>query len=218
MNWVQRNYFLIMQDLDRATHLYDVPKRELVLVLDFYAKHGVAPALCTTGPIFDVGLTKDYLEGDRPDEPDWFFKGTSVYEKNIEQFLMGLRDHYQRMTSNHILTILRYPTGSSGVYRIQLDCAQGANKPMFSDAALEAFSQVMRYNNDDGALDRAYTPAYARTIREYRNQCQAAGQEPSMQAEMASLFRRIEAFKNSDRWTEEFGGTHSDDDDDLENL
>ena len=213
-NWVQRNYFLIMQELDRATDLYSVPKRELVLELDFYAKHGIAPALCTPNPIFKVGVTKDYLEGDRPEEPDWFYKGTDVYDSNIKTFLTGLRDHYQRMTSNHVLTILRYPTGSSGIYRIQIDCAEGANKPMFSDAALEAFSQVIRHNNDDGSLDQAYTPAMARSIREYRDKCRGAGEEPSFQADMAELARRIQAFRNSDRWQEEFGGSSSEDDDD----
>ena len=177
MNWVQRNYFLVMQELDRVTHLYSVPKRELVLVLDFYAKHGIAPALRTPNPIFEVGVTKDYLGDDRTKEPDWFFKGTDVYLIKVERYLTGMREEYELMTSKHVLTMLRYPTGASGVCSVHFDCAQGVDKPMFSDAALEAFSQIMRYDNDDGSLDQAYTPAFARSIREYRDQCRSAREE-----------------------------------------
>jgi hypothetical protein len=32
---------------------------------------------------FKVGLTSRYNEGSRPDEPDWFSKGTSVYSLSV---------------------------------------------------------------------------------------------------------------------------------------
>lgn len=62
--------------------LYDIDKQELVLELDFFATEGSAPAL-REPPEFKVGITKRYFEGDRPEEPDWFYKGTEVYEKNV---------------------------------------------------------------------------------------------------------------------------------------
>ena len=197
-----------MREIDWLTRLYGVPKRESLLELDFYAEHGTAPALRKPNPFFRVGATKDYLEGDRLAEPDWFLKGSDAYQINIKSFLTGLRDHYQRMTSNHALVIVRYPTGTSSIYRIMIDCTQGANKFIFSDAALESFSQVMR-DNDDGSLDQVYTPAFARAIREYRDNCRSSGYDSSDAAETADMVRRARAFLNSGIWKAEYDGSSS---------
>ena len=149
VNWVQRNYFFILQQLDRVTHLHHVPKRECLLILDFYAERGTAPALCTPVPIFEIGVTKDFIDGDRHSKLNWFFKGTNVYKTNLQTFRKSLRGHYPRVTSNHLLTIFRYPTGTSGVCNIEFGCAPGSSHSMFSDAALEAFSQAIRHDKDE---------------------------------------------------------------------
>ena len=206
-NWVELHYFLIMHELDRLTHLYGVPKRELVLELDFYAKHGTVPALCTPDPFFKVGVSKDYFEGDRPEEPDWFFKGTSEYQSHIRIFVTGMLDQYERTTPNQILVILRDPMGNAGIYRVQ-DGVHGTNTSLFSDAALEAFSQLMRHDNDDGSLDQAYTPAFARVIRKYRDKYRSTGENPSLQADIAL------AFRISDLYQAGFDGSSNNDDDD----
>jgi hypothetical protein len=49
---------------------------------------------------FKVGLTSRFFKGSRLDEPDWFFKGTSVYESNVGRWLMGANERYGRMTSD----------------------------------------------------------------------------------------------------------------------
>lgn len=50
----------------------DESKKELIVELDFHGAGGIAPALQILCPEFKVGLTKDYLEGNRRDLPDWF--------------------------------------------------------------------------------------------------------------------------------------------------
>ena len=206
------------------TQLYNVPKRELVLELDFLTdKQGIAPALCTPSPIFHIRLTKEYLEGDRPVEPDWFFKGTDGYQNNINAFLIALRDQYQRMTSNHLLAVLRYPSSNSMVHRVQLDSGDASHKSMLSDAALEAFSRVMRsHDDDDGCwlqLEQEFTPEISRRFRDYRDQCyRGAGRGPSHQDAMANLARQVHAFPNSDlerQMRAEFGSDSDGDNDDA---
>lgn len=85
MSFVKSNYYDIMKELDRITEEEDVEKQELLLEIDFFASEGSDPAL-RDPPEFKVGITKRYLEGDRPDEPDWFYRGTDVYDKNISFF------------------------------------------------------------------------------------------------------------------------------------
>ena len=194
VNWVQRNYFFILQQLDRVTHLHHVPKRECLLILDFYAERGTAPALCTPVPIFEIGVTKDFIDGDRHSKLNWFFKGTNVYKTNLQTFRKSLRGHYPRVTSNHLLTIFRYPTGTSGVCNIEFGCAPGSSHSMFSDAALEAFSQAIRHDKDDSSLDRTFSPEFASRIHEFRDICRREGEAPLLEDEMASIARQAESF------------------------
>jgi len=143
MNWLTRNYVDVMRELEKTTREQDINKQELVLELDFRAVNGVAPAL-KQPPEFKIGIAKQYFEGDRVAEPDWFFKGTDGYEDNVKPFRLGLQDHHNRMTDSHVLIIVRHPVDGAGVYRVQLASCEDGSKPMlFSDQALEAYSRVL---------------------------------------------------------------------------
>jgi hypothetical protein len=110
------------------------PKKELVIVLNFYED---APALRDE---FKVGLTSRYLKGSRPDEPDCFFKGTSVYEGNVGRWLLGANEHYGRMTSDRLLAFCRYGDGSSGVYKLSLMNPE-SGKELLSDEAVDCIGR-----------------------------------------------------------------------------
>jgi hypothetical protein len=101
LNFGKTNYYAIVDGCYKKKQEYNVPKKELVIIPNFYA---VATALRDE---FTVGLTSRFLKGSRPDEPDWFFKGTSVYESNVGRWLMGANEHYGRMTSDRLLAFCR---------------------------------------------------------------------------------------------------------------
>jgi hypothetical protein len=153
LSFVIINYYDIMKEIVRITQEKGIDKQELVLEIDFFANKGSAPALRDPAE-FKIGITSRYLEGDRPDEPDWFYKGTSVYDSNIKVFIAVLSDRYHRMTSDRLLTVTRYASGSSsGVHRLFL-MTEVDGTPLFSDDALDAFARAM--NNDDSRLEQVF--------------------------------------------------------------
>jgi hypothetical protein len=152
LSFVIINYYDIMKEIVRITQDKGTDKQELVLEIDFFANKGSAPSLRDPAE-FKIGITSRYLEGDRPDEPDWFYKGTNDYDSNIKVFIAVLSDRYHRMTSDRLLTVTRYASGSSGVNRIFLMSEVGGT-PLFSDDALDAFVRAM--NNDDSRLEQVF--------------------------------------------------------------
>jgi len=166
-SFITDNYYDIMKQVERVTREQNVDKKEVVLELDFHANdQGYAPAL-QDPPIFKVGITSQYLTGSRPDELDWLPKGTDVYENNIKPFLALLQDQYQRMTSDHLLTIVHYPGGRSGVYRVQIK-SEDSKKSHFSDTALDAFRWAV-LDSDDSRLCQVYGRSQREYIRARRN-------------------------------------------------
>jgi hypothetical protein len=112
LSFCQENLYQLLVEAYRKTKHYDVKKSELVLEIDFCDKatglHGE----------FKIGLTKNYFDGNRPDEPDWFYKKEEVYERNIQGWVMGLRDHYRRVIKYHRLVTCRYADSHSGSSRV----------------------------------------------------------------------------------------------------
>jgi hypothetical protein len=83
---------------------------ELVMEIEFFYR--APPAL--RGEI-KIGLTKNYLDAKRSDEPDWFYKGDEVYyESNIQGWPKDLQDHCNRVTNDQLLAIYWYADGNSG--------------------------------------------------------------------------------------------------------
>jgi hypothetical protein len=134
MSFVKMNYYSIVDECYKKCKEYNVPKKELVIEINFF---GDAPALRDE---FKVGLTSRYLEGSRPDEPDWFSKGTSVYKSNIGRWLVGAKDHYDRMTSDRLLAFCVYGDGNSGVYKLSL-MNPGTGKELLSDEAVDCIGR-----------------------------------------------------------------------------
>jgi hypothetical protein len=154
MSFVKTNYYSIVDECYKKCKEYNVPKKELVIEINFF---GDAPALRDE---FKVGLTSRYLEGSRPDEPDWFSKGTSVYKNNIGRWLVGAKDHYDRMTSDRLLAFCVYGDGNSGVYKLSL-MNPVTGKELLSDEAVDCIGR----EDHDGMvaiLGQMQTDAYYR--------------------------------------------------------
>jgi hypothetical protein len=205
LSFVIINYYDIMKEIVRITQEKGIDKQELVLEIDFFANKGSAPALRDPAE-FKIGITSRYLEGDRPDEPDWFYKGTSVYDSNIKVFIAVLSDRYHRMTSDRLLTVTRYASGSSsGVHRLFL-MTEVDGTPLFSDDALDAFARAM--NNDDSRLGKVFgNKSKAITVRRDMEMSgrmlqQIMNGQPdgdtSFLADMARLRESLDAFMATD--------------------
>jgi hypothetical protein len=208
------NYYDIMLQVDRiTTDTTNVDKKDLLLEIDLKAdpQKGSAPAL-REPPEFKVAPTRGYLEGTRPDEPDWFYKGSKVYEKNVRQVLAGIRDHHERMTSNHILVLARYPDGQTGIYRIHL-MSETTGVPLFSDEALDAFSRAMK--DDDSRLGTVFGPGQSKNIAGRRDfEKHQRLRDLMEQPDMLQLSNRINQLMQTDQWRqmqEEFGDSEDED-------
>ena len=143
--FVNRYYYEIVCAMIRKMRMDNMDKKELILELDFYGAS--APAL-KERPEFKVGMARRYFEGSRPDEPDWFGKGTDFYEENIEGWLAALRDQYNDTTPNHLLVLAREPGGNSGMYSVNLVSDETTMTPLFSDEAVDAFERAVMYGDD----------------------------------------------------------------------
>jgi hypothetical protein len=126
-----------MKEFDRIMREKKIGKQELLLELDLYPdEQGSAPAL-RTPPEFKVGITRRYLEGI---ETKWYDADS-------------IQDHYQRMTSNHLLILVRNPDRSSSIYKLQI-MLPSTGVGLYSDEAMDAFSRALR--NDDSRLRQVY--------------------------------------------------------------
>jgi hypothetical protein len=125
-------------------------KSELLLELNFKPnENGIAPALQEQTE-FKVAKTRDYFEGSRPNEPDWFFKIETEdqeifrYENCVDPVVANVKDVCTRLTKNHILCLVRFPSIVS-VMRLQMAEPDNGNE-MFSD---ETFNAIRSAINDD---------------------------------------------------------------------
>ena len=159
LNFLKCHYEPIMLELIRICDETGLNKKEMLLQADF--KPGpegeMAPALSGK---FKIGVTRRYLEGDRPDEPDWFVKNEdeACYKTNIASFLPALRDQYDIMTNNNLLLYCRFNIGHS-VKRTSLE-------NMFSDEAFEAFQKATK-EHDYGPMESLFSPAIVEKIKRF---------------------------------------------------
>jgi hypothetical protein len=212
MAFLQTNYYEIIKTLELQTRDGTVDKKDLLLEVDLMVDRdkGSAPGL-RTPPEFKMAPATSYMHGKRPNEPDWFYKGTEVYTNNINNMLSGLRDQHSRMTDDRILTLVRHPTGDSSVYRICL-MSQDTGMALFSEEALQAFRRAV-VHHDDSQLASVYSPEQARSITSRRDY--EIHRNPEFQQDMAGFFQRISTFMQSDegkRIQAEGGGDDDDDD------
>jgi hypothetical protein len=97
MAFMESNHFDILKEVYKKTHEYNVPKKELLVEIDFY---GDAPALRNE---FKVWLTSGFFEGSSvADAPDWF--RTNAHGKDV-------RELYEKATSDDFLVVCRASNG-----------------------------------------------------------------------------------------------------------
>ena len=96
-------------------------KSDVLLEIDFVPdESGSAPAL-KYPPEFKVKDTHGYIEGSRPNEPDWFGKSEDVNEYNkVKSLVAGLREQHERMTENNLLCYVRHTDGFMAYYRLHI--------------------------------------------------------------------------------------------------
>jgi len=146
LSFVKNNYCSIMKEIVKVTDETGKTKGDLLLEIDFATPpghSGMAPAF-KSPPEFTIALAKDYFEGSRPNEPDWFYKNEDrgTYQRNVDNVFRVLKDTYGRLTDDHLLGFIRSPTGDSGCYRLAF--ATPIKKQMFSEEAVVASRKAIQ--------------------------------------------------------------------------
>jgi hypothetical protein len=132
--FVESNYFDIAKEVYKKTQEYNVPKKELLVEIDF---HGDAPALRNE---FKVWLRSGFLEGSSvADAPDWF--RTHVDKKVLTR---SLKEQYERVTSNDLLVACRAGNGSVNVQNLQFPVASTGCE-LLSDETVESIGREANY-------------------------------------------------------------------------
>jgi hypothetical protein len=123
-SFVESNYFIIAKEVYKKTQEYNVPKKELLVEIDFF---GDAPALRNE---FKVCLTSGFLEvSSVADVPDWF--RTDAAKKSVARYL---REDYERVTCDDMLT---FSHSGNDVVNVQTLCFPVGNvgyKSLFDEA------------------------------------------------------------------------------------
>jgi hypothetical protein len=96
--FIKLNYFDIAKEVHKKSQEYNVPKKELLVEIDFY---GDAPALRNE---FKVWLTSGFLEGSSvADAPGWF----RMFSESSKTIAQDLREEYEEVKSNDLLVVCR---------------------------------------------------------------------------------------------------------------
>ena len=121
MTFSNQQYLHIMVKMVKACKQYGLDKKDMLVELNFTTDHrGKIPAL-QDPPEFNIAPVKDYIEGSRPAEPDWFFKSQdkAVYESNVKGYIHAIQSQFDRMLPSHFLCLVRHASGTS-CYKVQL--------------------------------------------------------------------------------------------------
>jgi hypothetical protein len=125
--FIESNYFDIAKEVYKKTQGFNVPKKELLVEIDFV---GDAPALRNE---FKVWLTSRFFEGSSvADAPDWF--RTHVEKTRLTRFL---REENEKVTSDNLLALCRANNGLVSVARLNRSGVETACE-LFSDKTVEA--------------------------------------------------------------------------------
>jgi hypothetical protein len=106
--FLKSNYFDIVKEVYKKTQEYNVPKKELLLEIDFYED---APALRNQ---FKIWLTSGVLEGSSvADAPDWF--RARADNKTMKRYV---KEDYERVKSYDLLIVCRAGNGNVSVQNL----------------------------------------------------------------------------------------------------
>jgi hypothetical protein len=124
--FMEANYFNIAKEVYKKTQEFNVPKKELLLEIDFT---GDAPALRNE---FKVWLTDAFLEGPSlVDSPDCPY--TDAARKTV-------REQYEKTTSNDLLAVYRAGNGMRTIQSLQF-LVDNAGYQLLSDEAVESIGR-----------------------------------------------------------------------------
>jgi hypothetical protein len=155
--FVGSNYFNVAKEVYKKTQEYNVPKKELLVELDFY---GNAPALRNE---FKVWLVSGFFEGSSvADAPDWF--RMHCEQKTLARYL---REQYEHVTSDDLLVVCRASNGMVPFQRLRTPVANpGANADyqLLSDEAVESIGRE-DYVRMVASIGQHATDAYFREKR-----------------------------------------------------
>ena len=113
MQFCQREYVHIMAKMAQACEQTGLSKNEMLVELNFKPdENGVVPTMQEI-PDFKIAPVKDYIEGSRPAEPDWFCKHTNreAYEYNIKHYLARIEEKHSKLLPNQFLFLMQYEGG-----------------------------------------------------------------------------------------------------------
>jgi len=144
---------MVVSFMDDLSNCYSISKEmvrflrqgihpnELLVELSFCPEKGMAAPALRDQPVFKVAQTRHYLEGSRPEEPDWFGKGQPCYRGCLNPVLIDLKNTYQKQSDGICLIFARAPTQSMRLFQIQsIDPVRGVQK--WSKQAMEAFDSL----------------------------------------------------------------------------
>jgi hypothetical protein len=152
---LKSNYFDIAKEVYKKTQEYNVPKKELLIELDFY---GDAPALRNE---FKVWLTSGFLEGSSiADAPGWFLTAD-----NSKIYKQDAKEQYAKVTSDSLLVVCRAGNGMVPVLVLRsLHVVDNTEYQYFSDEAMESIGRE-NYVRMVASLGQHTTDAYFREKR-----------------------------------------------------
>ncbi len=142
MQIIRKNFIVIIAGFLRTCKETGLGLSDLLLEIDLMPGiDGTAPPALRDSPAFKIGPTANYHEGKRPDEPDWFHKGTSHYKKNIHNITKAIKFHHDKLSSGQILCMSRLPSGVVSVDRVLLNADKGV--VLFAKETVEAFRSAI---------------------------------------------------------------------------
>jgi hypothetical protein len=142
-----------MESVVQVCDEFNLAKSEVLLELDFLPDKdgGSPPALRSPVPDFKVKASRGYFEGERPNEPDWFYKhdDEETYNKNMKSIIPGLKDYFNRVTEIHLnlLCFVRHSGELTSCYRMQMEHGSGSGVQLFGEEEFQAFRSAIQDEN-----------------------------------------------------------------------
>jgi len=150
--FIAKQYAHVMVKMVKACKEYGLTKNDMLVELDLCInQNGIVPAM-QDKPEFKIAPVKDYVEGSRPAEPDWFGKGCGeIYEHSVAFYLRNVKDQHSKLLPIEFLFLIKYPAGCS-TYKLKTIQPE-TKQHMFSEEAVLAFKTYIDHG-DDGPLLR----------------------------------------------------------------
>jgi len=167
LNFVQRYYVEIMMkiiDTCDKSATTGLNKSDLILEFDFMPDDsGTCPVL-RDPPEFKVAEVRGYLEGSRPNLPNWcdVHGDRQTYDEKKNSIVRDIKDLRSRITDDHVMCLARFPTTHS-IYRLQ--CKERNGSQMFSFEAVDAFQSAIQ-DDDFEPLKRMFETSRVEWIKE----------------------------------------------------